>query len=379
MQDEGSALNSNDVMSLLAGMNVHVANCCNHVWPNVVKAVPGVPGVQTLCRKLAKARTDTSVEDVLQEAAVAHVKLGQLLTARKESLSSASRLQKGYPLDGVTTNQLVESSAHMVMPMRYVGPVRALLAINRHQADMFATRNITSTTRLKAGHAVTVHADDVAHANHAKRTQYKVECLSECTAYKLAGVVMKKGMDAVLCSVTRLIGTTGTMIYDCPCLYPQEYGQPCGRLISLMEAGNKKCARLKIGTRCWDNFNRSCFAKRHHQSTLVQQYSYPFVVLPAPALLDAPGSAKSKLIDLLKGLAQGTGSDNVNGYSVRDHLPAAKVVKKTTKVTKKSLPVRRMRSVLSPPRSPLSSGEGLQSPAYPDGESTSDDDSWRKN
>lgn len=68
MQDEGSALNSNDVKAHFDTLGIHLSNCCNHIWPNVLKACPGVKGTQTFCRRLSAARTDVYVKTVLKDA-----------------------------------------------------------------------------------------------------------------------------------------------------------------------------------------------------------------------------------------------------------------------------------------------------------------------
>lgn len=226
-------------------------------------------------------------------------------------MSSAARLVKNMPLDGITTNQLVESTANMLLPFRMVGPTRCLLGINGHQAEEYAKRRNTTQERMKSGHLITKRAWDIAVVNNERSSNYVVVRLytnkrittlwfnvflrlTKWDCAQLEGVVAKKGEDSCTCSITR-DPNTGVMSFHCPCLYPQEFGIPCPRLIALMKTGQKKCAEQGYGRHHWDNFMLSAFAIRHHQKTMVAQYSNAFVCLPIPDMLTSAGSAKDKL------------------------------------------------------------------------------------
>jgi len=265
LQDEGTGLNSHDVLAVMgapsqeveeaarklgvtAARSVFMANCSYHAIPAIQRAAPGVKGIGTVVNSLTYARTPEAVASAIAQARQLGEKAGEAIARRERALSQSARLAEGLPLDGVTTNQLAESANNMFEEERYKGPTRVLLSIAAHESAKFTERQAASRSHQ---FALTPPGAKLVLENKRKSTKYQLDGWITCTDMTLSASMRKTNGPTRVVTITR-DPNSGLVTMQCPCLHFEEYGCGCGRCYKLLELGNERCSTLNYGPNCWN-------------------------------------------------------------------------------------------------------------------------------
>jgi hypothetical protein len=244
IQDEGTGLNSGDVISVLTGVddelmafagaiavqpveNVLMASCARHA-ENGIKKRHG-KGAVPILYSLARARTADAVAAVLNSARSYSPKLFDELDAKKERLSVFFRIHLGMT-GGIITQSHAESMNNAIQIAREAGPLRMVAILIDHAAALHAERGAEHAARIEP---VPPLVQSAIRENIKANKNYRIHAWHVRTKDRLEATVGKKGGSAVRIFIARGSGATQ---FHCPCAHWDDLGYLCPRLNFLILA-----------------------------------------------------------------------------------------------------------------------------------------------
>lgn len=320
MMDQGSALTSAGMCTLLDGADQVRSTCAKHLMATLTNnrnrsegEIKGpLKGVQYQLYQLAKSRSSEAAEDVLAKIKALNPTVEVYLRDRLDLIASFALLEidadgeiGGRRRGGRITTQLAESLNNALLKVRSMGIISGLIwmvewcrqqAVAGRKSALHWTSSDYRGDRIP-GLAPNVSKNFIA-VELSKNTQYSVESFQERDLLVLTGLVVKQADQSSSRFVTvRRDYVGGKVTILCNCRTRQEYGYPCSRAVKLIQTANGM-----PGTKGkWVWHSKEFFAEFTYLSTWEQQLQLlEMPVLSAPSDLP-PNSVpvKAKEVQLV--------------------------------------------------------------------------------